>query len=177
MTNLKGKFIAVIATDGFEEAELTEPQKALTEKGAIVHIISDKPEIRSWTNKNWGRFYKVNHLFKEVTESRYDALIIPGGVINADKLRRNTDAIDLIKQFDKKKKLIAAICHGPQLLIEADVTKGNSMTSHFALKTDMKNAGADYIDKGVFKFWHYITAQGISDIPKFIEEIIRELNG
>ncbi len=176
MTHLKGKLIAIIATDGFEELELTEPQKKLTEQGTTVHIISEKPEIRSWTKKEWGSFYEVDYLFSEVNGSNYDALVIPGGVINADKLRRNTDAIDFIKQFDKKNKLIAAICHGPQLLIEADIVKGISMTSHRALKTDMINAGAEYIDKGVFKFWHFITAQGISDIPKFIEEIVNELN-
>ena len=178
MTELKltGKTIAIIATDGFEESELTEPRIALSGQGATVHLISEKSEIRSWKEKNWGSLLKVDRLFENVKESDYDALVIPGGVINADKLRRNTNAVAFIKEFDKKNKLIAAICHGPQLLIEADIVKGNSLTSHPAIKTDLINAGADYIDKGVFKFWHFVTAQGVSDIPRFIDEIISEMS-
>lgn len=169
---LNGKRIAIIATDGFEEAELTGPKDKLKNMGATVHVLSGKKQlITSWNKKNWGKEIAVDDQIKNVSAADYHALIIPGGVINADKLRRIEDAVKFIRDFDKQEKLIAAICHGPQLLIEAGIVNGKKMTSHRALKTDMKNAGANFIDEGVVEYDNYITAQGLGDITEFVGKI------
>lgn len=172
MEELKGKRIAIIATDGFEEAELTGPLEELRKQGATVHVLSEKKQlITSWNRKNWGKEIAVDDKIGNVSSTNYHALIIPGGVINADKLRRSRDAIQFIRDFNSGKKLIAAICHGPQLLIEAGVVEGKKMTSHRALKTDMKNAGAKFVDEGVVQSENYITAQGLNDITDFVSRI------
>ena len=174
---LTGKRIAIIATDGFEEAELTGPLDGLKKKGASVHVLSDNKQfITSWNRKNWGKEFSPDNQIKNVSADDYHALMIPGGVINADKLRRDQDAIQLIRSFNKQGKLLAAICHGPQLLIEAGVVDGKKMTSHRALKTDMKNAGTHFIDEGVVQSENYITAQGPGDIEEFVSKIVEYLS-
>jgi protease I len=167
----RNKLVAILTTDGFEEIELTAPKQELENFGVTVHIASNKENVKSWKEGNWGNDFPVNVSLDNLKADDYDALIIPGGVINADRLRRDKRAIEIIREFDKKQKLIAAICHGPQLLIEADLVKGKNMTSHSAVKTDMKNAGAIYGDHGVATDGNYITAQGVDDIPSFIKEI------
>jgi protease I len=175
ITNIYDKIIAIMATDGFEEAELTAPKKDLEKQGFTVHLVSDKTKIKSWNKGNWGSEFNADVTLENIDPDKYHALILPGGVINPDKLRRNPLAIEIIRDFDRQFKLIAAICHGPQLLIEADLVKGKSMTSHRALKTDMKNAGAMFEDSGVVKDGNYITAQGPDDIEAFTGAVIESL--
>ena len=174
-SNIYEKTIAIMATDGFEEIELTGPRNELEKQGLKVHIVSDKPKIKSWQKGNWGSEFHVDVLVENLNPHEYHALMIPGGVIHPDKLRRNALAVELIRDFDRQHKLIAAICHGPQLLIEADLVKGKSMTSHRALKTDMKNAGAIYEDTGVVKDNNFITARGPEDVAAFSGKIMESL--
>jgi protease I len=169
--NERKKAAAIMATDGFEEVELTKPKEALEDLNFTVHLISEKENIKSWNSNQWGREFTVDKQIESFNADDYDILILPGGVINADRLRRNKEVVKAIREFSKKRKTIAAICHGPQLLIEADLVKGKEMTSHRAVQTDMKNAGAKYTDKGVQTAPHFITAQGVDDIPRFVEEI------
>jgi protease I len=169
------KNVAIMATDGFEEIELTAPKEKLEKEGAMVSLIADKAILKSWKNHQWSKDFKVDYLLEDFRPDDYDALILPGGVINADRLRRNKKAIGIIKKFDEEGKIIAAICHGPQLLIEAGLVKGKIATSHTALKTDLINAGADFNENGVVVDKNYITAQGPKDIERFVEEIIEGL--
>ena len=170
--SLKNKAVAIIATDGFEEIELTAPKSELEYYGVKVHIVSETEKIKSWKDGHWSGDFFVDMFLDNIRVEEYGALIIPGGVINADRLRRNSKAIRIIKEFDKRKKIIAAICHGPQLLIEAGLVKGKNMTSHHAIRTDMINAGAKFMDYGVCSDGNYITAQGVDDISSFLKKII-----
>jgi len=172
---LKDKKVAIMATNGFEEIELTAPKEELEGYGAIVEILSTEHKIKSWDKTNWGKDFQADKLIKNANVDDYDALILPGGVINGDKLRRDENAIQMIKTFSMKNKLIAAICHGPQLLIEADLVNGRSVTSHTAIKTDMKNSGSDYRESGVAEDENLITAQGPDDIPGFMKKIYEHL--
>ncbi len=172
---LKNKKVAIMATNGFEEIELTAPKEELEGYGATVHIISGENKIKSWDKTNWGKEFDADKKINRTDAGDYDALILPGGVINGDKLRRDKDAIQLIKDFANKNKLIAAICHGPQLLIEADLVRGKSLTSHIAIATDMKNAGANFQESGVAEDGNFITAQGPKDINGFMKKIYEAL--
>jgi protease I len=169
--NLKDKRVAILATNGFEEVELTAPRDELSSYGAQVDIVSDEPVIKSWKNKQWGNEFKTDKLLNAASAGEYQALIIPGGVINSDRLRRNEKATELVKAFNDEHKLIAAICHGPQLLIEADLVSGKKMTAHRAIKKDMMNAGAEYEDFGVLIDDNFITARGSADVPSFLKKI------
>lgn len=169
---LERKSVANMATDGFEEIELTGPKDELERYGVDVQLVSDKHLIRSWKDHQWGSEFNVDRMLEGFQHTDYDALILPGGVINADRLRRNKNAINIIHKFDDEGKIIAAICHGPQLLIEADLVKNKTLTSHTALKKDMINAGAIYEDYGVVSDENYITAQGPADISAFLKKII-----
>ena len=164
-----------MATDGFEEVELTGPMDRLKKEGFTVHLVAERKRLKSWNKGVWGEEFQADLQINELDPAEYDALIIPGGVINADRLRRNKDAVEKIRKFDRDRKLIAAICHGPQLLIEADLVKGKNMTSHPAVSTDMKNAGAEYKEEGVVSTSHYVTAQGPKDIEAFNESILKKL--
>lgn len=172
MKNLHDKKVAILATDGFEEIELTAPKEELTEYGVTVHVVADKPKIRSWKNRQWGNEIEADRLLDRINVMEYNALILPGGVINADRLRRNSKAIDLIKEFHEKEKVIGAICHGPQLLIEANMVKGKTMTAFHSIKTDMKNAGARYEDLSVSVDDNLITAQSAEDTSAFLKKFV-----
>lgn len=172
---LEGKTIAILATDGFEHSELFEPRKALEEAGAQVEIVSLKSgEIKSWKDKNWGETVKVDKVVGDVDTETYDALVLPGGVINPDKLRANSDAVDFIKDMAVSGKPIAAICHGPWALIEADVVNGRRMTSYESIKTDMINAGAEWVDEEVVSDQGFVTSRKPDDIPAFNKKMIEE---
>jgi protease I len=173
---LKEKVVAIMVTDGFEEVELTVPKQELEKRGATVHIVAEYSHIKSWNKKQWGGDFDTDALIDQVDPAKYDALILPGGVINSDRLRRNKKAIWLVKEFYENKKLIAAICHGPQLLIEADLVKNKKMTSHPAIKTDMVNAGAIYQNDRVVNDSNFITAQGAEDVHAFVEAVISTLS-
>lgn len=170
---LKGKKIAILATDGFEQAELAESRKALEDAGATTEIISPKGgEIKGWKLKDWGDKVKVNRTLDEARPSDYDALVLPGGVINPDHLRMEPKAVSFVKEFAQSGKPVAAICHGPWTLVEAGLVKGRKMTSWPSLKTDLKNAGANWIDEQVVVDGNFITSRKPDDIPGFSQKII-----
>jgi protease I len=177
MNQLEGKKIAILATNGFEESELFEPKKALEESGAKVVVIApEKGKIKAWNHGDWSRDIEVDVTVGEANEGDYDALVLPGGVINPDKLRRSKPAVDLIRRFFDSHKLVASICHGPQLLIEAEVVKGRKMTSFFSIKKDLENAGADWTDEAVVVDDHLITSRNPDDLEAFNRKIIEELS-
>lgn len=176
MENLNRKKVAILATNGFEESELRDPKKALEKAGAEVHIVSEESgEIKSWADGNWGKTYKVDKTLDEVTHSDYNALMLPGGVINPDKLRRNKTAVKFIKSFFENHKPVGAICHAPQLLAEADVLKGRKITSFKSIKTDLINAGANWVDEEVVVDEGLVTSRNPKDLPAFNSKLVEEV--
>jgi protease I len=175
---LDGKRIAILATDGFEQVELTEPKKILEEAGATVTVLSVKAtpnEIKGWDKTDWGKKIKVDGQVSEADPAQFDALVLPGGQINPDKLRIDQDAVNFVKHFVATGKTTAAICHGPWVLIEADVVRGKTMTSWPSVHTDLKNAGAHWIDQEVVVDGQFITSRKPEDIPAFCREIMDAL--
>ena len=170
------KKIAILATDGFEQSELLEPMQALKDAGHDTTIVSIKSgKIKGWKDGNWGKDVNVNLIAGEAKAKDFDALVIPGGVINPDKLRMDKGALKLIKDFNKAQKPIAAICHGPWPLIDAGVVEGKKMTSYKSLSTDLKNAGASWSDKQVVVDGNLITSRKPDDIPAFNKAILKAL--
>jgi protease I len=173
---INGKKVAILATDGYEQVELTDPRKNLEEAGAKVDVISiKKGEIKGWDHTDWGESVKVDHLVNEVKPADYDALVLPGGQINPDQLRTDKNAVAFIKQFVESGKPVAAICHGPWGLVEADVVNGKTVTSWPSIHTDLKNAGANWVDKEVVQDGNLITSRKPEDIPAFSETLIATL--
>jgi protease I len=173
---IKGKKIAILATDGYEQVELTDPKKNLEQAGATVDVISiKKGQIKGWDKTDWGKSVKVDHLVSEVKPSDYDGLVLPGGQINPDKLRTDQGAVSFIREFVESGKPVAAICHGPWGLIEADVVKGKTVTSWPSVHTDLKNAGANWVDKEVVQDGNLITSRKPEDIPAFSNKLIESL--
>lgn len=171
---LRGKKIAILATNGFEQSELLEPKKALEEVGAIAIVISpEKNTIRGWQHDDWGDKVNVDLLLDQANVDDYDGLLLPGGVINPDKLRLNDKAIELIKQFHATDKPIAAICHGPWTLINAGIVKGRKLTSWPSIKLDLINAGANWVDAQVVVDGKLVTSRKPDDIPAFNAEMIK----
>lgn len=176
MENIDKKKVAILATNGFEESELKEPKKALERAGAEVHIISDTSgKIKSWTDGNWGSEFEVDHTLEEVTQNDYNALMLPGGVINPDTLRKNPKAVQFVKSFFENHKPVGAICHGPWLLAEADVLKDRKITSYASIKTDMINAGANWVDKEVVVDQGLVTSRSPEDLPAFNDKLVEEV--
>lgn len=172
---LTGCHGAILATDGFEESELFEPKAALEKSGAITHIISLRPgKIKGWKDANWGRSINVDMTVREAWSMEFDFLMLPGGVMNPDKLRNNAEAVAFVMSFVNKHRPIAAICHGVQTLIETGAVKGKRMTSWPSLKTDLMNAGAHWVDKDVVIDHKIITSRKPADIPAFNDAMIRE---
>lgn len=172
---LKGKKIAILATDGFEQSELLQPREALDQAGATTHVISPKSgNIKGWTEGDWGESVKVDVLLADADPNDYDGLLLPGGVMNPDKLRREDDAVDFVREFVKSGKPVAAICHGPQILIEADVVRGRTLTSFSSIKKDLTNAGATWVDKSVVVDNGLVTSRTPDDIPQFNAKMIEE---
>jgi protease I len=172
---LKGRTIAVLATDGVEQVELTEPVKALKEAGAEVTVVSDKREIQAFKHHDKSAKIPVDKPLKEADPERFDGLVLPGGVINPDALRLVPEAIDFIRHFVQKNKTIAAICHGPWTLIDAGGVKGKKMTSWPSLKNDLSNAGAKWVDEQVVSDGNLITSRKPDDLPAFNKKMIEEL--
>jgi protease I len=173
---IKGKKVAILATDGFEQVELTDPKKNLEKAGATVEVISIKSgRIKGWNHTDWGKSVKVDHLVNEVKTADYDALVLPGGQINPDKLRTDKNAVAFIKNFVESGKPVAAICHGPWGLVEAGVVKGKTVTSWPSVHTDLTNAGANWVDKEVVQDGNLITSRKPEDIPAFSNKIIETL--
>lgn len=176
-SELSGKKIAILATDGFEQAELMEPRKALQDAGAQTFVIAPKSgEIKGWAMKDWGEKVKVDKTLEDANPNEYDALVLPGGVINPDHLRMNPAAVNFVKQFVSTGRTTAAICHGPWTLVEADVVRGRKVTSWPSLKTDLRNAGANWVDQEVVTDGQFIFSRKPDDIPAFNRAIIEAVS-
>jgi protease I len=172
---LRGKRVAALVANGFEQVELTEPKRALEEAGAIVDIVSPETgEVRGWQHKAWGDALPVDTPLEAARASDYDALLLPGGVMNPDHLRMNPKAVELVRQFASAGKPIAAICHGPWTLVEADAVRGRTMTSWPSLRTDLTNAGARWVDREVVTDHGLVTSRKPDDIPAFNRKMIEE---
>lgn len=175
MGTLNKKKIAILTADGFEEIELTSPKEALEEAGAEVKIISPKSgSVRAKSGDQWGGEYPVDVALEEADAADFDGLLIPGGVIAPDKLRTNTQALEFVQTFNRAGKPIAAICHGPQVLINADLVNGKRMTSVDAIQVDLINAGAHWEDAPVVTDNGLVTSRTPKDLPAFNEKIIEE---
>lgn len=176
MTMLTNSKIAILATNGFEESELTSPMNALASTGAQVEIIAPNAgDICGWSDGDWGNSVTVNKTLQEADAREYDALILPGGVINPDQLRVNDQAIAFIKSFVEAGKIVAAICHGPWTLINAGVVSGRKMTSYESIRKDLENAGAHWVDEAVVVDNGIITSRSPDDLPAFNAKIIEEI--
>lgn len=172
---LVGKKVAILVTDGFEQSELEKPRAALDLAGAKTEIVSPNPDlVRGWDEDDFGESFPVDVKLSAAAAESYDALLLPGGVMNPDKLRMIPEAVQFVSHFFSAGKPVAAICHGPQLLIEADVVRGRRMTSYPSLKTDLHNAGADWVDEPVVTHEGLVTSRRPADIPQFIEKMIEE---
>jgi protease I len=175
MATLTGKKIAILTETGFEEVELTGPKKALEEAGAIVHIVSPQQKVQAFKeHKQWTIELAADVNIEDANEDDYDGLLIPGGVINPDLMRANKDCVAFARSFFKAGKPVAAICHGPQLLIEAGVVKGRTMTSYNSIKTDLVNAGANWVDEEVVVDNGLVTSRSPKDLPAFNKKIVEE---
>lgn len=173
--NLKGKKVAILATNGFEQSELIKPKELLIAQGAEVEVLSvdEQGTITAWDEDNWGEKVKVDTQVTSANPSDYDALVLPGGQINPDILRTKDDAVTFIKQAhtETRIKAIAAICHGPWLLVESGLAKGSTLTSFPSIKTDLMNAGATWKDQKVVQDGKLVTSRNPDDIPAFVEKI------
>jgi protease I len=173
---LNGKTVAILATDGFEESELTEPKAALERAGAKVHVIApDKDSIRAWAGSDWGPSYEVDKQLNQVSADDYDALELPGGLFNPDTLRQNRQALDFTRQFFAAHKPVGAICHGPWVLINAGVAKGRRMTSYPSVEQDLRNAGAEWVDKEVVVDSGLVTSRKPDDLEAFCSKLVEEI--
>jgi protease I len=176
MDKLEGKKVAILATDGYEESELIEPKKALENANVETEVVSlESGEIRGWNNGNWSNSIAVDKTVNEVKSDDYNALLLPGGVINPDKLRRDKGAVSFVRDFFEQSKPVAAICHGPQLLIEADVVKDRKMTSFASIRKDLENAGAKWVDEEVVVDHGLVTSRSPKDLPVFNAKLVEEI--
>lgn len=175
--NIAGKKVAIITDNGFEEVELTSPKKALEEAGAIVQIVSpEKDKVKAWNHDHWSIELPVDVNIKEAKPEEYDALVVPGGVLNPDKTRMNKDCVAFVQHFLEQGKPVAAICHGPQLLIETGMLDGREMTSYWSIQTDLKNAGVNWVDKEVVVDNGLVTSRSPQDLEAFNKKMIEEIS-
>lgn len=174
---IMSKKIAILATHGFEEIELKSPKEHIEQQGWTAHIVSpDSGTIKAWADKNWGKEYDVDKTLDEVSASEYDALVLPGGVINPDKLRTNDQALSFVRDFFTQHKPVAAICHGPQILINAGAVEGRNLTSVNSISKDLQNAGAQWEDSEVVVDNGLVTSRTPKDLPAFNAKMIEEIN-
>ena len=174
---LNGKRIAILATDGVEQVELTQPRDALREAGAQAVVVSPKDgEIKAWQHDHWGDEIHVDLPLGQASADTFDGLRLPGGVMNPDRLRRNEQAVRFVKRFFEQGKPVAAICHGPWLLVEADVVRGRTLTSWPSLRTDIRNAGGDWVDREVVTDEGLVTSRKPDDIPAFNRKMVEEFS-
>ena len=171
---LQGVKVAILATDGFEQVELTEPRKALEQAGAETRVVSLKEDnIRGWNFTDWGQSVPVDVALDHARPQDFDALMLPGGVINPDKLRMEPKAVEFVKAFFDAGKPVAAICHGPWMIVEADKARGRRMTSWPSIRTDLRNAGAEVVDQEAVVDGNMVTSRKPDDIPAFNREMIK----
>jgi protease I len=176
MATLTGKKVAILTEDGFEEVELTVPKKALEDAGAEVRIVSPrKDKVKAWDKDHWSIELAVDDELENAKPEDYDALMLPGGVLNPDKLRMNKKAVEFAQQFLESGKPVAAICHGPQLLIETGLIQGRNMTSYWSLQTDLKNAGVVWEDREVITDNGLVTSRSPRDLEAFNGKMIEEI--
>jgi len=174
---LRNKKVAILVTHGFEWSEFNTPFQALKKEGAEVDIISlKKDKIKSWKDKNWGEEIEATQEITSVKAEAYDALVLPGGVMNPDLLRVNTDVITFVKHFMLEDKPVAAICHGAWTLIETGLLKGRKMTSWPSLKTDLQNAGVNWVDQEVVVDNGLVTSRKPDDLDAFCDKVIEEIS-
>jgi protease I len=173
---LTGKNVAILVANGFEQVELTRPKAALEQAGARTFIVSpERGRVKGWNFTNWGDEFVVDVPLKEARSEDFDALVLPGGVMNPDRLRRNEWALQFVRAFVDSGKPTAAICHAPWTLIDAGVVSGRRMTSYPSIQTDLKNAGADWVDEPVVVDGGLITSRKPDDIPAFNRKVIEEI--
>jgi len=172
---LQGKKVAILATDGVERVELTEPRKALDAAGARTVVVSPKSgSIKGWEHDHWGDSITVDQSLDDARADQFDALMLPGGVMNPDHLRQNERAVQFVRSFFDAGKPVAAICHAPWMLVEADVVNGRTITSWPSLRTDIMNAGAEWVDREVVTDEGLVTSRKPDDIPAFNRKMIEE---
>ncbi len=174
--SVKGKRVAILATDGFEESELSSPREALKSAGVDTHIVSLKSgEITAWSKTNWGKSYPVDKVLHDVSSDDYDMLVLPGGLFNPDTLRGDNAALEFTRSFFKQHKPVAAICHGPWVLISAGVVNGRDLTSYPTVKDDVVNAGGNWHDKSVVVDKGLVTSRSPEDLEDFNAKVLEEL--
>jgi protease I len=173
---LSNRKVAILTEEGFEQVELTSPKEALEAAGATVDVISPKAgKVRAWNKTDWGIEVNVDKQLSEVSPDDYDALVLPGGVMNPDKLRQNKDAVAFVSAFLDEGKPIAAICHGPQLLIETKMISGRKLTSYPSLQTDLENAGTEWVNEEVVVDNGLVTSRTPADLEAFNRKAIEEI--
>jgi protease I len=174
---LTGKKVAILATDGFEQDELLSPLEALRDAGAEVQVVSPSEEskIKGWKHTDWGKKVKVDLPLNEANGEKFDALVLPGGVMNPDHLRRDPLVLEFVKSFFRAGKPVGAICHGPWTLIDAGVVRGRTMTSYASIQTDLKNAGANWVNEEVVVDHGLVTSRKPDDLPAFNAKLIEEI--
>jgi protease I len=176
MQSLKGKKVAILVEDGFEQIEMTSPKEALEQAGAETHIISPKRDkVKGWEHTKWGDEFPVDVAIEQANANDYDALLLPGGVMNPDKLRTSKPAVEFVRNFFSQNKPVASICHGPWLLVEADVVRGRKVTSYPSIQTDPKNAGANWVDQEVVVDQGLVTSRKPDDLPAFNRKLVEEI--
>lgn len=176
--SLSGLRVAILATDGFEQSELTEPRRALKEAGASAEVVAPtRGRIRGWNHREWGDSVNVDRLLDEASAAHYDALVLPGGVMNPDTLRTHPKAVAFVRHFFDEGKPVAAICHGPWTVVESGAAKGYRMTSWPSLKTDIVNAGGEWVDEEVVVDGNLVTSRKPADLPVFNRAMILTFAG
>ncbi|MFA7522420.1 MAG: type 1 glutamine amidotransferase domain-containing protein [Halothiobacillaceae bacterium] len=173
---LDGKRVALLVADGFEQIELTEPKQALEQAGARAEIVSPAgDQVKGWQHTDWGDVFDVDAALDSASASDYDALVLPGGVMSPDRLRSNKQAVAFVRDFFNQNKPVAAICHGGWTLIEADVVRGRRMTSYPSIQTDLKNAGANWVDEEVVVDDNLVTSRSPDDLPAFNAHMVEKI--
>lgn len=176
MQKLNGKKVAILVANGFEQVEMTEPRKALDEAGATTHLISPEAgKVKGWKETDWGEAFDVDVSLSKAKPDEYDALLLPGGVMNPDHLRRNDGAVEFVRAFFKQEKPVAAICHAPWMLIEAEVVEGRTVTSYPSVRKDLENAGAKWVDREVVVDQGLVTSRSPKDLPAFNRKLVEEV--
>lgn len=175
MTNLKDRKVAILTENGFEQEELLSPKRAMEEAGVSVEVVSPQQEIRAWDEKDWGITMSVDKNLEEAKPEDYDGLMLPGGVLNPDQLRRNKKAVDFIRHFLEAGKPLAVICHGAQTMIETGMLSGRTMTSYPSIKTDLINAGVNWVDKEVVVDHGLVSSRSPRDLEAFNKKLLEEL--
>ena len=173
---LRGKKVAFVVTDGFEQVELTDPRRALEREGAVCDLVApNEGKVRGWKHTDWGDELHVDVPLAQADPEDYDALVLPGGVMNPDKLREIPEVLELVRRFFESSKTVGAICHGPWTLVDAGVLEGRKLTSFAALQADLTNAGAEWVDQEVVVDDNLVTSRNPDDIPAFSKTLIEKI--